>query len=127
MGGQGIANPLLLSVDLSLPVMRELGAAYIEETAEYIASSPQFIVNGFIRSGNSHALDNLPVNDDNDELVVHISDNEHDSDYKEESQDEASDEEKDSTKCIGDDSTTEDDLDSHEYQYIHHPDVIIVY
>ena len=71
---------LLQPVDLLLPVMRELGATWIEEIAEYIAPNPHFIVNQFIRSGISRAFDNLPIDDDNDGLAAHTSDNEQDSD-----------------------------------------------
>jgi len=97
--------------------MWELGATWIEETVEYIASNPQFIVNGFIQSGILPALDSLPIDDDNDGLAAYTSDDEQDSD-KEESQDDESDEEKseeDSSKYSEDDSTTEDDSDSQVY------------
>ena len=37
--------------------MTELGARWLVEMHEYIASSPQLIVNGFLRSGITTALD----------------------------------------------------------------------
>ena len=44
-------------VGLSLPVMKELGAEWIVEMTEYIRDNPQFITNGFRRSGILGALD----------------------------------------------------------------------
>ena len=44
-------------VGLSLPVMKELGAEWIVEMTEYICDNPQFITNGFRRSGILGALD----------------------------------------------------------------------
>ena len=41
----------LQPIDLAMPVMKELGAEWLVEMADYIADNPQFIVNGFIRSG----------------------------------------------------------------------------
>lgn len=42
--------------DLSLPAMRELGARWLVEMAEYISSNKQFITNGFKRAGIVDAL-----------------------------------------------------------------------
>ena len=44
-------------VDLGLPVMKELGAKWLEEMYEYICDNPQFIVNGFLQAGIPQALD----------------------------------------------------------------------
>ena len=44
-------------IDLSLPDMRELGASWLVDMAKYISNNPDFIVNGFVRSGISEALD----------------------------------------------------------------------
>lgn len=41
-----MANPLVQLVDLSLPVMKEIGGKWIEETAEYLATNLQFVSMG---------------------------------------------------------------------------------
>ena len=78
--GQDMANVMLEPVDLSLPIMIELGAKWLTDVGEYLASNPQFIVNGFFHSGISHALDcsskNIP-----EPLLTRDDDNE-DSDYQ---------------------------------------------
>jgi len=84
-----IEEQQLQPVDLSLPALRELGAKWLVEMAEYISSNPSFIVKGFSRSGISRALDGT----DSDE-------EETDPDYSESSE-ESSDED-----------TSEDESDS---------------
>ena len=37
-------------VDLSMTVMKEIGAQWLKNMADYISSNPQFIFNGFIRA-----------------------------------------------------------------------------
>ena len=44
-------------INLGLPVLKEVGAKWLVNMAEYIAENPQFIVNGFIQSGIFGALD----------------------------------------------------------------------
>ena len=44
-------------INLGLPVLRELGAKWLVEMAEYFEADPQIIVNGFIRAGIAAALD----------------------------------------------------------------------
>ena len=44
-------------VDLSMPKMKELGARWLVETHEYIASNSQLIVNGILRSAITTAFD----------------------------------------------------------------------
>ena len=84
--------------------------------AEYLATNPQFLVNGFIRSGIMHALDH---NEENNiaESPVTCDENE-DSDYWEDSDDEDSDSEEDSVNEEGLDdnegSDNEDSLDDEE-------------
>ena len=51
-------------IDLSLPVMRELGANWLVDMAKYIADNPDFIVNGFVRAGISEALDGVENEND---------------------------------------------------------------
>ena len=51
----------LQPVDMGLPIMRELGAKWIEEMVKYISDNPQFVVRGFICSGISLALDGINI------------------------------------------------------------------
>ena len=57
-------NQELQPIDLSLPVLRELGAEWMVEMTEYIANNPDFIVKGFRRAGISRALDDIESDDE---------------------------------------------------------------
>ena len=50
-------NAPVKPVDFTLPIMRELSAKWIVEMASYISDHPSIIVNGFIRSGITGAID----------------------------------------------------------------------
>lgn len=56
LNGMDIDEVEFVPTDLSLPAMRELGARWLVEMAEYISSNKQFITNGFKRAGILHAL-----------------------------------------------------------------------
>lgn len=57
-----IMNP----VSLSMPVMKELGAKWLVQMAEYISENPNIVSNGFIKAG---ALDeDLTDLDSDDDL-----------------------------------------------------------
>ena len=77
----------LQPVDMGLPIMRELGAKWIEEMVEHISDSPQFAVRGFIRSGISLALDGINIEEDSEEDSSN-DDYEEDDDSGEETSDE---------------------------------------
>ena len=47
----------LQPVNLRLAALKELGAKWLVEMADYISNNPQFIVNGFRRAGIPGALD----------------------------------------------------------------------
>lgn len=47
----------LKSVDLGLPMLKELGAKWLIDVADYFAQNPQIVVNGFIRAGITSAYD----------------------------------------------------------------------
>ena len=47
-----------------MPVLKELGAKWLVEMANFVADNPQFIVNGFVRAGITAALDNQEEDDD---------------------------------------------------------------
>ena len=49
--GQDMGNAVLEPVDLSLPLMKELGAKWLTEMAKYLSTNSQFVVNGFICYG----------------------------------------------------------------------------
>ena len=55
--GQNMTNTVLESVDPSLPLMKKLGAKWLTDMAEYLSANTQFVVNRFICSGITHALD----------------------------------------------------------------------
>ena len=44
-------------INLGLPMLKELGAKWLIQMAEYLADNPQIIVNGFLRAGITGALD----------------------------------------------------------------------
>ena len=57
----------LQPIDLGMPVMKEIGAKWLVEMADHISNNPQFIVNGFLRSGITGAVDEM---DSDDQLYV---------------------------------------------------------
>ena len=48
-------------INLGMPILKEISAKWLDGMVEYITSTsnPQFIVNGFIRSGISSAIDGI--------------------------------------------------------------------
>ena len=44
-------------IDLGMAQVKEVGAKWMVEMADYIGENPQFVINGFIRSGITGALD----------------------------------------------------------------------
>ena len=46
-----------------MAVMKEIGAKWLADMADYISNNPQFIVNGFLHAGISEALDEMTDND----------------------------------------------------------------
>ena len=65
MEGQDIETVAVEPVDLSMGTMKELGAKWLVDMANYISDNPQFIVNGFIHAGIAKALngEDIPVSD----------------------------------------------------------------
>ena len=55
--GRNTEEVELLPVDLSLPVLKEMGAKWIVEMFEYISNNPQFMVNGFLKAGITQEID----------------------------------------------------------------------
>ena len=53
-------------VDMSMQVVKEVGAKLLVDMAEFIGENPQFVVNGFIKSGITGALDQIADNDEED-------------------------------------------------------------
>ena len=49
--------------------MKNLGAKYLIEMADYIAENPQFIVNGLIRFGITAALDRRELKESSDSQI----------------------------------------------------------
>ena len=122
-----MANAVLELVDLSLPLMKELGAKRLTEMAEYLSTNPQFVVNGFICSGITHALDH------NDKSNVAKSgftcdEDKEDSDYQEDSDDEedSNDEEDSDEDDDGNDKEEYPDDPDEPSRSVGHPDEIVV-
>ena len=55
--GKDIESTDLQPISLSLPVLKELGAKWLVERAEYFTANPHISVNGFTRAGIAGALD----------------------------------------------------------------------
>ena len=60
---------VLEPVDLSLARMKNISANWLLEMWEYIVDNPQFVVNGFIRSGICCALDGVISDNELDDLI----------------------------------------------------------
>ena len=56
-GASDVESAQIQPVDLCVAAVKELTAEWLVEMAEYIASNPQFVVNGFRRAGIPGALD----------------------------------------------------------------------
>lgn len=72
-------------IDLSMPAIKNIGAKWMVEMAEYISNNPQFIVKGFIRSGITGTVDGAiedsdDEEDDDDDNVIVTSESEDDDD-----------------------------------------------
>lgn len=76
-------------IKFQMPVMKELGAKWLVKMAEYLSNNPQFIVNGFIKSGISGALDGLEESIESDEPTDEgLSEEDSDTELSEESESE---------------------------------------
>ena len=79
-----IESTALQTINLGLPMMKELGAKWMVEMAQYFADNPQIIVNGFIKVGiigalGSHMdIQDEPENDSTND--IDSEDNESDQD-----------------------------------------------
>ena len=60
-----VENVNIKPINLTMAVMKEASASWLVEMWDYISDNPQFIVNGFLHSGISKALDG----DDDDTSV----------------------------------------------------------
>uniref|UniRef100_A0A1X7UNT4 Uncharacterized protein n=1 Tax=Amphimedon queenslandica TaxID=400682 RepID=A0A1X7UNT4_AMPQE len=47
----------LQPIDFSLPALRDLGGQWLVKMSEYISDNPQIVVNGFLKSGITQAID----------------------------------------------------------------------
>ena len=68
LDGQGIETSDIQPIDLRMTVVKEVGALWLVEMAEYIAGNPKIIINGLIRSGITKALDKSEENTTEEEL-----------------------------------------------------------
>ena len=81
----GFSTVELNPVDLSMAAMKEITGQWLVKMYDYISNNPDFIVNGFLYSGISKALDD--ITDDLPQLNTNDSDNEMSSDSSDESGD----------------------------------------
>ena len=70
-----------------MAAMKEITGQWLLKMYDYISNNPNFIVNGFLHSGVSKALDGI-TDDDLPQLDTNDSDNEMSSDSSDESGDE---------------------------------------
>ena len=47
------------SINLGMPVLKEVGARWLVQMVEYISNNPQFIVNGFVSFRISSAINGV--------------------------------------------------------------------
>ncbi len=80
LAGKDMSSVTLDPVDLSMPCLRELGASWLVEMADYISSNPDIIVNGFIRSGISTFLSGIEDDVDGADDDEDVTDNDDDDD-----------------------------------------------
>ena len=55
--GRDIESAELQPIILGMPVLKELGAKWMVEMAEYFGENPQIVVNGLVKAGIAGALD----------------------------------------------------------------------
>lgn len=89
----------IIPTDLSMRTLKHIGAEWLVETFEYIQQNPQFVVNGFVRSGILAALDKAS---DDKYVDGECSDNDH-------SENECSDGEFSDDECSDGHSDADDD------------------
>ena len=61
--GQDIDAFAVEPIDLSMGMVKEIGAKWLVDMAKYISDNPQFIVNGFIYAGIAKALNGEDIDD----------------------------------------------------------------
>lgn len=94
-------------VKLQLPILKELGAKWLVRMAEYLSDNPQFIVNGFKRSGILGAFDGNEEDSESEEQDEEYSESEEES--EEDSQDSRSKED-----CRSEEDESSEDSESEE-------------
>lgn len=110
--GQDIETAEIQPIDLSLTVLKEVGGSWLVEMAEYFESNPQIIVNGFIRSGITRALDGDM--DSEAEESEQESGTESEQETEESELETEPDTEMESEIELGSESESEEDLDTDE-------------
>ena len=96
----------LQPVNMGLPLMKELGAKWIEEMADYIRNNPQFAVQGITHSGISLPHDGINIEEDSDEDTS-------DNDY-EEDDDDGEDDNDDESEEVEEASSEDENSDEKE-------------
>ena len=78
MQGKNLDTVELQPIPLNLPCLKELGAKWLVEAANYMSENPQMIVSGFVKAGISPFLsadedDTIDIQENNrDETYVEV-------------------------------------------------------
>ena len=79
LDGRNAESTDLEPISLSLLILKELGAKWLVQMAEYFADNPQIIVNGFVKAGIATALDGQ---DDQQDVEVHEMEDDSEDDFE---------------------------------------------
>ncbi len=75
---QDLGDAELQPINMGMPIMKEIGAKWLVGMAEYLSNNPQFIVNGFLHSGITAAIDGDEIESvdapDSEEIFSDVSD-----------------------------------------------------
>ena len=78
LDGREMESTDLEPVSLSLPILKELGAKWLVQMADYFTDNPQIIVNGFVKAGITAALDGQ----ENQQEEMHVMEDDSEDDFE---------------------------------------------
>ena len=76
--GSEMESTDLEPISLSLPILKELGAKWLVQMANYFTDNPQIIVNGFVKAGITAALDGQ----ENQQEEMHVMEDDSEDDFE---------------------------------------------
>uniref|UniRef100_A0A1X7V7A2 DDE-1 domain-containing protein n=1 Tax=Amphimedon queenslandica TaxID=400682 RepID=A0A1X7V7A2_AMPQE len=79
------------AIDMNVQVMKEVGAPWLVELYEYMSENPDIIVNRFVKSGMSKAIDGVIMPNSDEDLELQESELDSDVDEFEDNEDEFED------------------------------------